>query len=59
MTTKEIYEQGFRDGLKTFAWWKDGIEEVGTTGTTLKKAQRNLEELWNYNPPKEKHDIIE
>jgi len=53
MTHKEIYDEGFKAGLKTFAWWKDGVEQVGTCGTTLKDAQDTLEMLWNYKPLKE------
>ena len=26
------YIQGFLDGVRTFAWWKDGKQYVGTTG---------------------------
>jgi hypothetical protein len=32
------YLRGFIDGLRHFAWWKDGVEYVGTCGTTLKQA---------------------
>jgi hypothetical protein len=32
------YLQGYIDGLKEFAWWKDGTQYVGTCGTTLKEA---------------------
>lgn len=51
--TKEEYAQklaaayldGFRaghvHGLRQYAWWKDGVEYVGTCGTTLKKAIEN------------------
>jgi len=47
----EAYKQGFIDGMKAYAWWNDGHEEVGTTGTTLKKAVEDVEKTWNYNPP--------
>lgn len=30
--------RGYIDGLKAFAWWKDGVQYVGTCGTTLKEA---------------------
>jgi len=53
MTHKEIYEQGFRNGLRTFAWWKEGEEQVGTCGTSLKDALEIVEKLWNFKPPKE------
>ena len=29
---------GVRLGLMTFAWWKDGVQYVGTCGTTLAEA---------------------
>jgi len=32
------YEAGFLAGLKEYAWWKDGEEQVGSCGTTLKEA---------------------
>lgn len=37
---------GIIEGLKRFAWWKDGTQFVGTCGTTLKKA---IEEVENEN----------
>lgn len=30
--------EGYEAGLRAFAWWKDGVEYVGTMGTTLKEA---------------------
>ena len=33
-----IYLEGFIDGLREFAWWKDGQQYVGTCGTTLADA---------------------
>ena len=36
------YHQGFVDGTKHgieyYAWWKDGVQYVGSCGTTLKEA---------------------
>jgi len=43
------YTEGFIDGMTCFAWWKDGIQYVGTTGTTLNEAIKNVQEMWNYN----------
>ena len=31
-------------GLTMYAWWKDGVQYVGTCGTTLKNAIKDLEE---------------
>lgn len=28
----------FIAGLRAYAWWKDGVENVGTCGTTFKEA---------------------
>ena len=36
--------KGVIAGITMFAWWKDGHQEVGTTGTTLKQAIKDAEE---------------
>ena len=46
----DAYKQGFLDGIAAYAWNKDGCLWVGTTGTTLKQAQQNVEKTWNYSP---------
>ena len=53
MTYKEAYEQGLRDGLAAFAINNDGSQWVGDPRKELKKAQEDLEDLWNYDPPSE------
>jgi len=53
MTNGEAYRKGFEDGLKCFAWWKDGVQYVGTCGTTLRDALRQIRTLWGYDPPEE------
>jgi hypothetical protein len=35
------YQQGYIAGLRAFAWMRDGVLYVGTTGTTLAKAIEN------------------
>ena len=45
------YKRGFEDGLRTFAWWKDGVEQVGSCGTTLKQALVEVEGLSNFCSP--------
>ncbi len=35
--------KGVIEGMTRFAWWKDGVEMVGTCGTTLKKAIEEVE----------------
>jgi len=39
------YYQGFRDGLLEYAWWKDGVQYVGTCGRTLKEAFAEVDKL--------------
>ena len=36
-STKAYYE-GLKEGIWRFAWMKDGVYYVGTTGKTLKEA---------------------
>lgn len=38
----EIYFQGKREGLRSYAWWKDGTQYVGTTGKTLDQAKEEI-----------------
>lgn len=39
----EAYFDGVADGLRVFAWHRDGTQYVGTCGTTLAAAQNELE----------------
>jgi len=36
------YDKGYREGLTAYAWWKDGVQYVGSCGTTLKDALKEL-----------------
>ncbi len=36
------FNAGLRHGLWLFAWWKDGVQYVGTSGMTLEKAYKKL-----------------
>lgn len=47
---ENAYMAGFYDALMTYSWMKDGVTYVGTCGDTLKKAQRDVTKLYNYNP---------
>jgi hypothetical protein len=41
MHTKELiyaHYDGLREGVRMYAWWKDGVQYVGTTGRTLREA---------------------
>lgn len=40
--SKEYWE-GVEEGIRRYAWWKNGFEQVGTCGTTLHKALRELD----------------
>jgi hypothetical protein len=46
ITEMKSYYIGLREGVARFAHWKDGVQYVGTTGKTLKKAieEINIEE---------------
>jgi hypothetical protein len=47
MTTREevlIHYEGVKEGIWKYAYWKDGVQYVGTTGTTLKEALAQLDE---------------
>ena len=48
----EVYRKGWEDGVTLFAWWKDGVQYVGTCGNTLKKA---LEEIMPEHSPQEEN----
>lgn len=37
------YKRGLIEGIKMFAWYKDGVQYVGTTGKTLKQAIAEIE----------------
>jgi len=40
----QAYEQGLKDGIWKYAWMKDGVYYVGTTGSTYKEAIRRIED---------------
>ena len=37
------YYDGLEAGVERFAWWKDGVQYVGTTGKTLAQAYADIE----------------
>lgn len=39
----KAYYRGIRDGVWLYAWWKDGVEYVGTSGKTLKEAREKID----------------
>lgn len=38
----QAYYKGLREGVEKFAWWKDGTQYVGTTGSTLKSVLHDI-----------------
>lgn len=38
-----LYYAGLREGLRQYAWWKDGLEYVGSCGTTLAAALSHVD----------------
>ena len=44
------YKKGFLDGITAYAWWRDGVQQVGTTGMILNDATTTVEATWNYQP---------
>jgi len=40
---KRQYRKGYEDSLEAYAWWKDGVQYVGSCGTTLKQALKEGE----------------
>lgn len=44
MPKPKAYFDGRRDEARRWAWWKDGEQQVGTCGTTLRKALAEIDE---------------
>lgn len=49
---EDAYRAGFIDGATAWAHWRDGKQEVGTTGKTLKEAIEQIKrgDVYNYLP---------
>ncbi len=48
------YREGLIDGVRRFAWWKDGVQYVGTGGKTYEQAVAEIKEETkdgNYRQP--------
>ncbi len=39
---KISFKAGLKHGIWLFAWWKDGVQYVGTSGRTLEQAYKEL-----------------
>jgi hypothetical protein len=44
------YREGLIDGVRRFAWWKDGVQYVGTSRKTLKEAVTEIEQECRNDP---------
>ena len=44
---EQVHREGVKEGITRFAWWKDGTQFVGTCGTTLKDALKEIEQEGN------------
>ena len=40
---RTAYIKGLKDGIKKYAWWKDGTQYVGTCGTRLSDALKDVD----------------
>ena len=40
----KLYYKGVKEGLWRYAWQRDGVYYVGTTGRTLKEAQAQIDQ---------------
>jgi len=41
---RKAYLEGMRQGLRSYAYWKDGVQHVGCGNKTLKQALDELDE---------------
>jgi len=39
-------QEGIKEGITLYAWWKDGVQYVGTCGRTLKEALADVNKEW-------------
>jgi hypothetical protein len=39
----KAYYNGIREGIEQYAHWKDGVQYVGSCGTTLKDALKRID----------------
>lgn len=41
---EKSYKAGMKQGIWLYAWWKDGVQYVGTTGRTLAEALKEIDD---------------
>jgi len=44
LAQSRAYYEGLREGIEQYAHWRDGVQYVGTCGTTLKTALERLKD---------------
>jgi hypothetical protein len=42
LAQSRAYYEGLRDGVHRYAHWRDGVQYVGTTGSTLAEALEDI-----------------
>lgn len=42
--TFHCFHSGVAAGIQAYAWWKDGVQQVGTAGMTLEAALKEVDE---------------
>ena len=55
---RKMYDEGFKDGLRAYAWWKDGVQRVGTTSKTLDTAIKGRKGCMEYNPKRAQKEVM-
>ena len=40
----QAYKEGMKKGIWLYAWWKDGVQYVGTSGRTLEQALKEVQD---------------
>lgn len=44
---EQAYIDGLKEGIRMYAWWKDGAQYVGTSSTPLSDALCLVEKQWD------------
>ncbi len=55
---RKMYDEGFKDGLRAYAWWKDGVQRVGSTVYTLDQAIEDRKQTLDYMPKTALKEVI-
>jgi hypothetical protein len=49
---QRAWTHGILEGIRLFAWWKDGVQYVGSCGTTLEHALKEVPADYQKIPPR-------